>query len=84
MSWREGPWDPQSAVLKLGGGRSRAAGAADHRGLPPQSAARAGPGTGVGALSPPDPPAFTQVSQAPSWTRSHFPRCSPAGVTERT
>lgn len=62
MSWREGPWDPQSAVLKLCGGRSRAAGATDHRGLPPQSAARAGPGTGVGALSPPDPPAFTQVS----------------------
>lgn len=84
ISWREGPWGPQSALLTLGGGQSRAAGATDRRGLTPQSTARAGPGTGVGALSPPDPPAFTQVGQAPSWTHSHFSRCSPAGVRERT
>ena len=77
MSWREGPWDPQSTLLTLGGGQSRAAGATDRRGLTPQSIARASPGTGVEALSPPDPSAFTQVGQAPSWTHSHFSRCSP-------
>lgn len=46
MSWREGPWDPQSTLLTLGGGQSRAAGATDRRGLTPQSTARAGPGPG--------------------------------------
>ena len=39
----------------------------DHRGLTPQSIARASPGTGVEALSPPDPKPALLLNEEEFW-----------------